>query len=278
MSAPSKFDTLTVQNIINAYRSAYYSVHRNYPQQCEFVERGVILIDSVERDRSWIIREVERLRKLALENAEKNANAPEENSKRGRLFRMIRMFSSGGAKEEKAPPTTPCPHCNVENSLKANFCQKCGGRMALDDIDDDNGVSEERAAPGRVGVPIRQRAFSRSEMLHQKGVIVVHVGDDNLQIPIRRNLFLGRDESHNGITTVVDLRPYGGYRMGVSHRHAEIFLTDDHHLEISDLGSSNGTFLNGEMLNPLHSYRLCDGDHIQLGDLEVQIFFNASEM
>jgi hypothetical protein len=237
------------------------------------VEHGVILVDGVERDRSWIIQEVERLRHVALEQADKRKNDSQNGSKRGRLFKLIRMFSAAGSSDDAPPATTSCPHCNHDNPLKANYCQKCGGRMSLDDVEGELSKGKEPVIAGRVGIPIRNRAFKQSDYMAEQAVMMLRINEDDLHIPIRRNLFLGRDDSHVGITAVVDLRPYGAYRMGVSHRHAEIFLTDNDQLEITDLGSSNGTYLNEEMLNPLHAYRLRDGDRIHLGDLEIHVFF-----
>ncbi len=52
---------------------------------------------------------------------------------------------------------------------------------------------------------------------------------------------------------------------GVSRRHAVIRLTDSG-LVIEDLGSSNGTFVNGERIEKARS--LSPGDEVRLGDTE----------
>ena len=62
---------------------------------------------------------------------------------------------------------------------------------------------------------------------------------------------------------------------GVSRRHSEIRVTNDGpHLvaSLSDLGSTNGTFLNGERVT---SVRLNDGDRITVGRTSM-IFLTGS--
>ena len=53
----------------------------------------------------------------------------------------------------------------------------------------------------------------------------------------------------DNVGTIVDLAVFDGARLGVSRRHAEIFPHDGH-LILQDLQSANGTWLNGEKLDP----------------------------
>jgi pSer/pThr/pTyr-binding forkhead associated (FHA) protein len=54
----------------------------------------------------------------------------------------------------------------------------------------------------------------------------------------------------------------------VSRRHAEIRVEGDQ-LSIRDLGSTNGTRLNGQLITAWRTLR--DGDEIQLGDLPLVV-------
>jgi pSer/pThr/pTyr-binding forkhead associated (FHA) protein len=51
----------------------------------------------------------------------------------------------------------------------------------------------------------------------------------------------------------------------VSHRHALLTLGEDSSLTLRDIGSSNGTRLNGKDVQPLVDIALHDGDQITLG-------------
>jgi hypothetical protein len=57
----------------------------------------------------------------------------------------------------------------------------------------------------------------------------------------------------------------------VSRRHAEIISSHDSYV-LRDLGSSNGTFLTDRLIDA-SDYGLRDGDHIRLGQSEVQLVF-----
>jgi pSer/pThr/pTyr-binding forkhead associated (FHA) protein len=52
---------------------------------------------------------------------------------------------------------------------------------------------------------------------------------------------------------------------GISHRHALLTRGDDGSLTLRDIGSSNGTRLNGADVQPMVDTVLHDGDQITLG-------------
>ncbi len=54
----------------------------------------------------------------------------------------------------------------------------------------------------------------------------------------------------------------------VSSRHARLLAKEDKYV-ISDLGSTNGTLLNGEKLTPLKNYYLKDMDKIYMGKIKL---------
>ncbi|MGJ3249674.1 MAG: FHA domain-containing protein [Elainellaceae cyanobacterium] len=56
----------------------------------------------------------------------------------------------------------------------------------------------------------------------------------------------------------------------LSRCHAVIRYADDQNFYITDLGSSNGTFVNGERVRPC--FRLRDGDRIRLGTLTFNFY------
>ncbi|WP_008311222.1 FHA domain-containing protein [Leptolyngbya sp. PCC 6406] len=60
----------------------------------------------------------------------------------------------------------------------------------------------------------------------------------------------------------------------LSRCHAALVYDKNHGFMIHDLGSTNGTFVNGVRIR--HGYTLQDGDHIRLGSLNFR-FFHATE-
>jgi pSer/pThr/pTyr-binding forkhead associated (FHA) protein len=74
----------------------------------------------------------------------------------------------------------------------------------------------------------------------------------------------------------VDLTAYGGLEKGVSRIHAAVERTGNL-LTLVDLGSSNGTFLNGHRLQAEKPYPLREGDEVQLGKMVIHIYFKSNE-
>jgi pSer/pThr/pTyr-binding forkhead associated (FHA) protein len=68
----------------------------------------------------------------------------------------------------------------------------------------------------------------------------------------------------------IDLSADGDLAKSVSRRHARI-LKQRNKVLVEDLGSINGTFINGKKLVPYLPETLSDGDLLQLGKLPVEI-------
>jgi len=83
-------------------------------------------------------------------------------------------------------------------------------------------------------------------------------------------LALGRRDTDSGVEPGIDFGPYGARRHGVSRHHADLFSIDGA-VYVEDLGSRNGTFVNGERIAPYVEHRLFDGDWLRLGKLNLQV-------
>ena len=105
----------------------------------------------------------------------------------------------------------------------------------------------------------------RELLLVIRGMIVRMMVTDKFMIT------MGRFEA-GGDASEIDLNPYGATDRGVSRQHAKIELKNNH-LYVTDLGSTNGTYLAGERLVPNTATLLRKGDELLLGRLAVQILF-----
>ncbi|MBI5957744.1 MAG: FHA domain-containing protein [Chloroflexi bacterium] len=83
-------------------------------------------------------------------------------------------------------------------------------------------------------------------------------------------LVIGRADGGENTFVGLDLTPFGGDELGVSRRHALIHRQGDR-VMIHDLHSSNGTTLNGKILEPEVDYLLKDGNALRLGDLQITV-------
>lgn len=81
---------------------------------------------------------------------------------------------------------------------------------------------------------------------------------------------LGRVDPNSRYQPDVDLTAFSGQDLGVSRRHAVLVMLHDT-VRVIDLGSMNGTYLNGERLVPNNAYVLRQDDELGLANLTLQV-------
>jgi CheY-like chemotaxis protein len=91
-----------------------------------------------------------------------------------------------------------------------------------------------------------------------------------IRVPVKDMLVIGRKDAARGLIPDIDLGPYEAQQRGVSRKHARMIMRDNR-LTLEDLGSANGTYVNGQMLDILRPQRIRAGDHIKLGTLSMQV-------
>ena len=89
-----------------------------------------------------------------------------------------------------------------------------------------------------------------------------------IKLPRHGRITLGRFDEHSSDHPDVDLTPCGAFEQGVSRLHAAIAWAHDD-LTLTDLNSTNGTFLNGYRLLPFHARVLQPYDEICLGHMVI---------
>jgi pSer/pThr/pTyr-binding forkhead associated (FHA) protein len=92
----------------------------------------------------------------------------------------------------------------------------------------------------------------------------------------REEILLGRSDPIDEILPDIDLSFHGGFEQGVSRRHAVITWDENGYL-LEDLGSTNGTVVNREKVNPGSPVNLMEGDVIHLGKMKAVFHAGASE-
>ncbi|MFD0697107.1 DUF6382 domain-containing protein [Paenibacillus sp. GCM10027628] len=105
--------------------------------------------------------------------------------------------------------------------------------------------------------------FLGNKLKRTQGALLEVMGDGGIQtFALESNSFLiGRGESEAKVDFVLD-------ESGVSRLHVEI-MKDGDKFGIKDLGSTNGTFLNGEALVAYQAYPLQEGDVIRIVRSEI---------
>jgi hypothetical protein len=101
--------------------------------------------------------------------------------------------------------------------------------------------------------------------------LMLQIGDErkkSLAVPLRARIVVGRVGDGPGDQPELDLGRFGGAEHGVSRLHAAI-LYQNKELFVEDLGSTNGTRINGLSLQPNTPYHVRNGDELEFGRLMV---------
>ena len=163
------------------------------------------------------------------------------------------------------------------------FCEFCGasliGQKPLDTKSLDSGdetVQKEYGVDVEALTDVRVQGtstFQEGDRLR----LEIEGSPEPVFFSIKEEVVFGRKDPATGAMPDIDLTPFAGYRMGVSRRHAAISLSAEHGLDVRDLGSSNGTFLNGQQLAAHRLYRLRNGDELRLGQMVIRVLFEPTK-
>lgn len=160
-----------------------------------------------------------------------------------------------------------CPNCNHKNLDGTIFCSECGMQLSgLYSIVTQNIPADNQPLP-----PLdRKKTAEYSKDLNTWASL--HLLDSGQILPLgdRSEFTLGRVSEAQPIMPDVDLTPYQAYANGVSRLHA-VLKREGKHVFVMDLGSSNGTYLNGKRLSPNVDQSINHGDMLALGKLKIQI-------
>lgn len=165
-----------------------------------------------------------------------------------------------------------CPNCKRNNPDGTTICIYCG--ELLIDPEELKRQRETRQLEGK-GDDENQPRWGTARFDEQTQLILrmTDVGQiEKVKLSRDSAVVLGRTDPDTGKAPEVDLEPYDASELGVSRKHAQIEFQEGA-LRITDLGSVNGTFLNGFRLNAHQSRILRDGDEVRVGQLKLQVIF-----
>lgn len=97
--------------------------------------------------------------------------------------------------------------------------------------------------------------------------------EERINVKEGMTIILGRIDPTRTTGMYIDLTPYGALERGVSREHVRLEVLDNQ-LFVTDLGSSNGTYLNEKRLIPHEAYTLPAGTKMMMGKLVVQVLFD----
>lgn len=181
-----------------------------------------------------------------------------------------------------------CPKCGHLNRAGILVCEKCGTLLIGDEhVGGTKRFEGDRQQPAEAA--LKQAVATETSEMYSSAVdtagssqftenMVLRLEIEGAPTPImlhpKFETSLGRRDPATGTIPDVDLSAYAGYRLGVSRKHAVIRLKN-RQLELYDLGSSNGTSINGTRLTPHQAQVLRDGDEVMLGKMLIRVLFQV---
>jgi len=170
-----------------------------------------------------------------------------------------------------------CPNCLHKEYVGAFFCSECGAQLVYSDgvptstiRTASGGLSDETIAQtpnDTVGL-----AEAPQAEVYSGAVVALNIINSNEILPLvdQKEITLGRVSGGQPIIPDIDLTPYKAYEAGVSRMHASIKIQDGQ-ATITDLGSANGTRINGRKITSHIPYPVRHGDILTLGKFKIQV-------
>ncbi len=160
-----------------------------------------------------------------------------------------------------------CPTCGQAHRLGELVCPHCGtllGKKGGTTVH----LSIDDKLPTR-GSGIRGDAFTNTP-----APLVIEIDGQRLTLPMAEELTIGRFNLNSSQQQQpdIDLSQFAAEERGVSRCHVRI-SSRDILTYVTDLNSSNGTWLNGRRLAAQDERVLRSGDELRLGNLKIKISF-----
>jgi pSer/pThr/pTyr-binding forkhead associated (FHA) protein len=166
-----------------------------------------------------------------------------------------------------------CPNCQHEEMPGSLFCNECGAQLVIPETPTTQNI--QRIPTDLLSVRLKPEVSlpqKQSATMFVIADVSLHLVDSGEMVRLagQTEFTIGRTAEGQPILPDVDLSRFEAYAQGVSRLHASIKIFNQR-VVITDLGSSNGTRVNGQKIVPHVDYPLNHGDMIALGKFTIQI-------
>lgn len=166
-----------------------------------------------------------------------------------------------------------CPDCGSSQYPGTLFCNECGKLLLGTALNRRTSVlpfSDFNSRPLPVTIDIQD-----FEPVEQSKHILVLIPSSRrrLELTLKNQIRIGRADHDAKIIPELDFTQDQGIENGISRLHAVMQLTKQGVL-LTDLDSTNGTYLNKVRIPTQRPVLLQSGDEVRFGDLLVHIFFD----
>lgn len=171
-----------------------------------------------------------------------------------------------------------CPFCQVKNALEVERCVRCGRPFPAEKSDSGTGLYDTTDQIVHTE-PVLTGFLPDVEELKNLApdTLVLFInGEEPIILEDVQEIVLGRPVVEMPSEQTFDLTNYGAVTFGVSRRHMRISYVNGV-FKVVDLGSTNGTTVNGRYLPPTKSKDLRPFDQLALGQLRIMVYFAAEQ-
>jgi hypothetical protein len=178
------------------------------------------------------------------------------------------MAPTPAAPEVKEVSWVICTNCGKSNQKHEVFCYSCGQLL-----ESGKSITETRNFNTPDSGALDSEYFGTESVL----ALRVRGSTDPYEIRLQKadhEVILGRVTSSSAMAPDIDLSAKQGADLGVSRLHLSIrYDVENHAVLVSDLGSANGSFINGQRLLAKEVRVLRHGDELRLGKLVLSVSF-----
>lgn len=167
-----------------------------------------------------------------------------------------------------------CKNCGAKQLDGTIFCTECGASFI--EIKHPRDTTASLRLRDNIDLPDEPRVVPAPDIQptgSTMSLVVLNSGR-RLNLDVSSEVLIGRADARHGFTPDVDLGRDGGYDAGVSRNHARLALKDGV-CTLEDIGSSNGTFVNGRRLLPNQPIPIHNGDELKFGTLLLRVEFSV---
>jgi pSer/pThr/pTyr-binding forkhead associated (FHA) protein len=164
-----------------------------------------------------------------------------------------------------------CPVCKNKNERYAVFCKHCGALLGYHPWDSSATTVNTDAL--EKGTKIAESLIDEALIPEDNIAIFAAGASKPIYLHVEEKLVFGRKSDQTFEAALLDLTELGGYQMGISRRHAVIQKLEKGY-EVTDLGSTNGSWLNDERLVPFKPYPLASGSQLRFGRMRLLVLYH----
>jgi hypothetical protein len=163
-----------------------------------------------------------------------------------------------------------CPSCGKRHPENTLFCDECGAYLLSDERKRTDPLAQEdvdwlETDFGMAGLFVNPSTRPMTVRL------AFQDSGREVEFTLTKEVSIGRLDPATATFPDIDLTTDGALEKGVSRRHAKI-TRKGAEVFLEDLGSVNGTLLNGKRLTPYLPHVLASEDEIRVGRLFMRVY------